>query len=164
MRNLAIKLFMLTALVTLVAGCSASKESDENVETIQTFLKNEFTGPDDKLKAAFKQDGAFPPELKEYVEENYKPLVMDWEDMLNTNHILFYQRMAYEKGYQLKPTNIEVKKDQDLAYEYEAKVEYEKNGESNTTTISGRMNLNDDGEIVTIRNMDDGGLLEKLNQ
>ena len=164
MKNLATKLFMITALVALVAGCSAPKESDKNVETIQTFLKNEFTGPDDELKAAFKQDGAFPPELREYVDENYKPLVMDWEDMLNKNHILFYQRLAYEKGYQLKPINIEMKKDQDLAYDYEVKVEYEKNGESNTTTVSGRMNLNDDGEIVTIRNMDDGGLLEKLNQ
>ncbi|OXS59622.1 hypothetical protein B0G93_110107 [Bacillus sp. V-88] len=164
MKNLAIKLFMLTALVTLVAGCSTPNESDEYVETIQTFLKNEFTGPDDELKAAFKQDGAFPPELKEYVDENYKPLVMDWEDMFNKNHILFYQRMAYEKGYQLKPTNIKMIKDQDLAYDYEVKVEYEKNGESNTTTVSGRMNLNDEGEIVTIRNMDDGGLLEKLSQ
>ncbi|WP_061809353.1 hypothetical protein [Rossellomorea vietnamensis] len=164
MKYLAIRLFMFTALVALVTGCSAPNESDENAETIQTFLKNEFTGPDDELKAAFKQDGAFPPELKEYVDENYKPLVMDWEDMLNTNHILFYQRLAYENGYQLKPTNIEVKKDQDLAYDYEVKVKYEKNGETNTTTVSGRMNLNDEGDIVTIRNMDDGGLLEKLNQ
>ncbi|WP_406686624.1 hypothetical protein [Rossellomorea vietnamensis] len=164
MKNLAIRLFMLTALVAIVAGCSAPKESDENAETVQTFLKTEFTGPDDELKAAFKQDGSFPPELKEYVNENYKHLVMDWEDMLNTNHILFYQRMACEKGYQLKPTNIEVKKDQDLAYDYEVKVNYEKNGETNTTTVSGRMNLNDEGDIVTIRNMDDGGLLEKLNQ
>ena len=164
MKNLVIKLLILTSLLALVAGCSAPKESDENAETIQTFLKKEFTGPDQELSDAFKQDGAFPPELKGYVEENYKPLVMDWEDMFNTNHILFYQRMAYEKGYQLKPTKIEMKKDQDLAYEYEVKVEYEKNGESNTTTVSGRMNLNDDGKIVTIRNMDDGGLLEKLSQ
>ncbi|MGG3915801.1 hypothetical protein [Rossellomorea vietnamensis] len=164
MKKLSVKLLLLVSIMILAVGCSAPKESDENVQTIQTFLKNEFTGPDDELKSAFKQDGAFPPELREYVEENYKPLMMDWEDMLNTNHILFYQRMAYEKGYQLKPIHIEIKKDQDHAYEYEVKVEYEKNGESNTTTVSGRMNLNDDGEIVTIRNMDDGGLLEKLNQ
>lgn len=162
MKKLAMKLFILTTLLALVAGCSAPKEKDENVETIQTFLKSEFTGPDDELKAAFEQDGAFPPELKEYVEENYKPLVMDWEDMLNANHILVFQRMAFENGYQMKPTNIDIQKDEDLAYEFEVKVEYSKNGETNTATVKARMNLNEKGKIVTIRNMDDGGLLEQL--
>ncbi|TMU85824.1 hypothetical protein FGG79_11530 [Bacillus sp. BHET2] len=162
MKNLAIKWMILTSLLALIAGCAAPKESDENVKTIQTFLKHEFTGPDEQLSDAFKQDVTFPPELKEYVEENYRPLVMDWEDMMNANHILLYQRLAYEKGYQLKPSNIEVKKDKDFAYDYEVKVEYSKDGETQTATVSGRMNLNDDGEIVTIRNMDDGGLIEKM--
>ncbi|MCR8848517.1 hypothetical protein NQ095_08895 [Rossellomorea sp. SC111] len=164
MKKLTINLFILTSLITLMAGCSAPKESDNNVDTIQTFLENEFTGPNDELTSAFKQDDAFPPELEEYVEETYKPLVKNWEDMVNTNHILLYQRMAYENGYQLKPTDINITKDQDLAYEYEVNVEYSKDGETNTATISGRMNLNDDGEIVSIRNVKDGGLLKKLNQ
>jgi hypothetical protein len=164
MKNLVINLVILTSLLALFTGCSAPKDSDENVTIIQTFLKNEFTGPDEKLSEAFKQDAAFPPELKEYVEEDYKPLVMDWEDMLNANQILFFQRMAYENGYQLKPTKIKMNKDQNSAYDFEVKVEYGKDGETNTATVSGRINLNDNGKIVTVRNLDDGGLLKKMNQ
>lgn len=164
MKKLSKYLLIITSLFTLMAGCTSPKESDKNADTIQTFLKDEFTGPDEELSVAFNQDGAFPPELKEYVEENYEPLVMDWKDMMNKNHILFYQRIAFENGYQLKPTDIDITKDQDLAYEYEVNVEYSKDGETNTATISGRMNLNDDGEIVSIRNVKDGELLKKLNQ
>ncbi|MGG4170048.1 hypothetical protein ABEW00_21600 [Rossellomorea vietnamensis] len=164
MRKLIIKLFMLTALVALAAGCSAPKEKDENAETIQSFLKNEFTGPGDELKAAFNQDGPFPPELKEYVVENYAPLVMDWEDMMNMNLILFYQRVAFENGYLMKATNIEIIKDSDLAYDYKVDVEYSKNGETSTATVAARINLNEDGKIVSTRNMDVDDLLEKMNQ
>ena len=164
MKKLALIVMILASLIVVAAGCSAPKESDENIETIQTFIKKEFNGPTDELTAALKQDGAFPPELREYVKENYKPLVSSWDDMVNTNHILLYQRMAYENGYLLKPTDIEVEKDQDRVYEYDVKVEYSKDGETNNATVSGRMNLNEDGEIVSIRNMDDGGLLKKLNQ
>ncbi|UTE76627.1 MULTISPECIES: hypothetical protein [Rossellomorea] len=164
MKKLCMYFLIITSLFTFMAGCTSPKESDTNADTIQTFLKDEFTGPDKELSDAFNQEGAFPPELKEYVKETYKPLVMDWEDLLNKNHILLFHRIAYEKGYQLKPVNIEVKKDQDLAYEYEVKVEYSKDGETDTAKVSGRINLNDDGKIVTNRNMDDGGLLEKLNQ
>lgn len=163
MKNISIYLLILTSLFTLMAGCSAPKESDKNVDTIQTFLENEFTGPDKELSDAFNQDGAFPPELKEYVEENYKPLVMDWEDMMNKNLILFYKRVAFENGYLMKPTNIEIIKDSDLAYDCKVDVEYSKNGETSTATVAARINLNEDGEIVSIRNMDVGGLLEKMN-
>jgi hypothetical protein len=43
-------------------------------------------------------------------------------------------------------------------------VEYSKDGQKNTAAITARINLNDDGKIVTIRNMDDDGLLEKMKQ
>jgi hypothetical protein len=155
---------ILASVIVLAAGCSSPKESDESVKTIQTFLEKEFTGPNDKLAYALEQDGAFPPKLEEYVQENYKPLVMNWEDMINTNHILLFQRVAYENGYQLKPTNIDIQKDQDQAYDYEVEVEYRKDGQTDTATITARMNLNDDGKIVTIRNMNDDGLLEKMEQ
>ncbi|WP_257141000.1 hypothetical protein [Bacillus sp. AFS015802] len=43
-------------------------------------------------------------------------------------------------------------------------MENSKNGETSTATVAARINLNEDGKIVSIRNMDVGGLLEKLNQ
>jgi hypothetical protein len=157
------KLLVIASVLVLAVGCNTPKESDENVKTIQTFLKKEFTGPSDELKYALEQDGAFPPELKDYIEENYKPLVINLDDMINSNHVLVFQRFAYGNGYQLKPTNIDIQKVQDNAYDYEVKVEYRKDGQKKTATITGRINLNDDGKIVTIRNMDDDGLLELMN-
>jgi hypothetical protein len=162
--GITMNLFVLASLIVLGAGCSSPKESDENVKTIQTFLEKEFTGPNDELSYVLEQDGAFPPELEEYVQVNYKPLVMNWEDMINTNHILLFQRVAHENGYQLKPTNIDIQKDQDQAYDYEVEVEYRKDGQTDTATITARMNLNDEGKIVTIRNKNDDGLLEKMEQ
>lgn len=162
--GITMNLFVLASVIVLAAGCSSPKESDENVKTIQTFLEKEFTGPNDELTYALEQDGAFPPELEKYVEENYQPLVMNWEDMMNTNQILLFQRVAYENGYQLKPTNIEIQKDQDQAYDYEVEVEYSKDGQTDTATITARMNLNEDGKIVTIRNMNNDGLVDKMDQ
>lgn len=164
MKKFAMKLFLLASVMILATGCNTSKERDKNIETIRAFIKNEFTGPNEELKAAFKQGGVFPPELKEYVEKNYEPLVMDWEDMVNKNLILLYQRLAYENDYLMKPTDIEIVTDQNLAYDYKVDVEYSKNGETSTATVAARINLNEDGKIVSIRNMDVGGLLEKMNQ
>ncbi|WGG44517.1 hypothetical protein [Rossellomorea sp. DA94] len=164
MKKLAVKLFLLASVMILATACNISKESDKNIETIRTIIKNEFTGPNEELTAAFKQDGVFPPELKEYVEKNYEPLLMDWEDMVNKNLILFYQRVSFENGYLMKPTNIEIIKDSDLAYDCKVDVEYSKNGESSMAIVAARINLNEDGKIVSIRNMDVGGLLEKMNQ
>ncbi|WP_335873042.1 hypothetical protein [Bacillus sp. 2205SS5-2] len=158
------KILVLSSVFVVFVGCSSPKEIDENVKVIQIFLEKEFTGPNDELKYALDQDGASSPELEKYVKENYKPLVMNWEDMINSNHILLFQRFAYGNGYQLQPTNIDIQKVQDNAYEYKVKVEYRKDGEKNTATISARINLNDDGKIVTIRNMDDEGLLEIMKQ
>lgn len=64
----------------------------------------------------------------------------------------------------MKPTNIEIIKDSDLAYDCKVDVEYSKNGESSMAIVAARINLNEDGKIVSIRNMDVGGLLEKMNQ
>ncbi|MEI5909320.1 hypothetical protein WAK64_19920 [Bacillus spongiae] len=150
-------LFVLVPVIVLLVGCF-SETVDE--KTIRTFLEKEFTGPSDELKDAFEQDGAFPPELEEYVEENYKPLVVNWEEMIKSNQIMLFQTFAYGYGFQLKPTSIEMKLVQDNAYDYEVKVEYTKDNQKNTAIITARINLNENGKIVSIRNMDDDGLLE----
>jgi hypothetical protein len=158
--GLFMKLFVLASVFLLFAGCSSQKE-DKDAETIQTFLEKEFTGPGEELTSVLEKG---PSKLEEYAEENYKPLVMNVGDMVNANHILVFQQFAYKKGYQLKPEAIDIEKVEDQAYQYEVEVEYEKDGQKNTAAVTARVNLNDEGEIVTIRNMDDGGLLEMLRQ
>jgi hypothetical protein len=161
-------LLVLALFSVLMAACSSSKENDEDMKTIQTYLENEFTGPSDELINALEQEGAYPPDLQEYAEENYKPLVADLKQFVNKNWVLTYLRFAYENGYQLEPTNIDIQKIEDdtenATYKYKVKVEYNKGELTNTANVTGRINLNENGEISIIRNIDDGGLLEKLKQ
>jgi hypothetical protein len=162
-----IRVFVVLALgFILVAGCS-NLESDENIDTIRTFLENEFTGPNDELINAFGQEDPYPPELQGYLEENYKPHVADPEQFLSKNHVLLYLRFAYENGYQLNPENIEIQKVTDSqtdAYNFEVKVKYSKDSQTNTATITGRINMNNDGKISIIRNVNGEELLENLRQ
>ncbi|MFZ3590011.1 hypothetical protein ACOI1C_12200 [Bacillus sp. DJP31] len=57
-----------------------------------------------------EQDDLYPLELQAYLEENYNPLVADLERLLNTSHVFLYISFAYWIGYQLKPTNIDIKR------------------------------------------------------
>ncbi len=171
MKNIIGLVKILSALAlffVLVVGCSSPKDNGrDDVKTIHTYLENEFTGPNDELINAFEQEGAYPPELQAYAEENYKPLVADLEQFVNKNWVLTYLRFAYENGYQLEPTNIDIQKidgNENAAYSYEVKVKYNKDERTNTANVTGRINLNDNGEISIIRNIDDGGLLEALGQ
>ena len=170
MRKIGIsRIFFLVFVFIFITACSIEqgKHKKENVNPVQTYLKNEFTGPSDELINALEQKGPYPPELKAYVEENYKPLVTDVENFVNKNLALIYLRTAYENGYHLKPVNIDIQKIDGIeeeAYDYEVVVEYTKDGQTNTANVSGIMNLSQNGKISTIRNMDDGGLLEKMKK
>jgi hypothetical protein len=161
-------LLVLPFFLVLITACSSPTEDDEDKQTIQTYLETEFTGPSDELKNALEQEGAYPPELQKYVEENYKSLVADLEQFVNKNWVMTYQRIAYKNGYRLEPINLVIQKIDDesenTAYNYEVKVKYNKGEEKNTANVTGRINLNENGKISIIRNIDDGGLLEKLNQ
>jgi len=164
MRKIAIlSITFLVSVFVIVTGCS--KENPENAETVQTYLEQEFTGPSDELINALKQNGAYPPELKTYVEENYKPLVADLDQFVNRNLTLIFLRTAYEYGYQLEPTNIDIQKIDEIeeeAYNFEVEVEYKKDNQTNTAVVAGIINMNDNGKISIVRDMDDGKLLEKM--
>ncbi|MBE4909133.1 hypothetical protein IMZ08_13780 [Bacillus luteolus] len=164
-------LSVLAFVLMFVTGCSDKDyepyETDANMTTIQTYLEKEFKGPGSELIGAFEKEDPYPPELQAYVEKNYTPLVANTEQFLNKNHILLYLRFAHENGYKLNTKSIHIERIDDNqvnAFNYEAEVNYSKNGKTNTATVTGRMNINDNGKISIIRNIDDGGLLEKLNQ
>ncbi|MFZ3591813.1 hypothetical protein ACOI1C_22025 [Bacillus sp. DJP31] len=163
------KLAVFAFVFILLVGCSNSdtdsQGSDENVKIIQTYLENELKGPSDELKKILEQEGPYPPELEAYLEENYKPLVADLERLVNSTLVLIWLREAAENGYQLQPTNIEIQKTNSVgAYDFEVKVEYSKDDQTNTATITGRININEDGKIVSIRNIHGFELLEELGQ
>jgi hypothetical protein len=155
---------VLVSVFIFIAGCS--EKSDENVKTIQTYLENELTGPSDELINALEQEGAYPPELQSYLEENYKPLVTDLNRLVKSNLVLIWLREAAANRYQLKPVQIEIQKadSQNKAYDFEVKVEYSKDDQTNTDTITGRINIDDKGKIVSIRNINGFELIEKMKR
>ena len=140
-------------------------ESEIN-KTLQTYLKTEFTGPDDAFKNAmkkFNQNGD-PSLYIEYIEKKYKPIVTDnvYNEIVNANLSAYYLSLAYTNGYQMKPTNIVIKKAENNGYNCEVEVEYSKNGKTNKATVKVYININQQGKISRIVVDDDGGLLNIL--
>jgi hypothetical protein len=168
--GLSQKFAVLAIVFILAVGCSNSvndsQGSDENVKTIQTYLENEFTGPNEELSNILDQ-GLHPPELDEYAEENYGDIIADLEKMISSLYVLEFLRDAHFYGYQLQPKNINIQKiegTQNNVYDYEVEVEYSKDGQTKTATVTGKINLNENGKISMIRKMDGFELLEKMRQ
>lgn len=165
--GLGVLLLLLILVNPLMNGDrnNSDKVIDENnMKTIQTYLEYEFTGPNEKLSTIFDK-GLNSPELQVYIEENYKPLISNIEQMVSNNYVTTFMNFAHEYGYQLNPVNIDIQKQentQNNAYNYEVKVEYSKEGQTNTATITGIINLDESGKIALIRKMNDGGLLEDM--
>ncbi|RSK27636.1 hypothetical protein EJF36_12530 [Bacillus sp. HMF5848] len=146
-----------------MAGCS--QENNDNIQTIRTFLENEFTGPNEKLSNILDK-GIMSPELDAYREEAYGDLVANLENMVNQNNILVFLLVAHMNGYQLQQKNIDIQEIEDTqnnVFDYEVEVEYSKDGKTNTATVTGVINLDEQGKISAVRkNMDGFGLLDEL--
>lgn len=84
MKGILLKLAVLVSALILSVGCSnpdslSSKsngssvhDNQKNKETIQTYLKNEFTGPSEELKKLFnKFFSEDPTALNAYIKEKY---------------------------------------------------------------------------------------------
>ncbi|MCT2534903.1 hypothetical protein NC661_17785 [Aquibacillus koreensis] len=163
--------FFLTIYVTTdqknlnEANIPLEQINDNNVRTIHTYLEKEFTGPGQELSDILDQ-GLYSVELERYLEENYDDLVADLEQMINRNYVLSFLRAAHTEGYQLQPKDINIQQIEDTkndVYNYEVEVEYSKNNEANTATVTGVINLNENGKISLIRRMDGLELFEGLN-
>lgn len=67
-------------------------------------------------------------------------------------------------GYQLKPaTRMKIKKAKSDGYTFKFDVVYSKNGKANTATIIGDIDTSDDGKVVSIDIINDGGLIKTMN-
>lgn len=163
---------MLAAVFMIVASCSnsgtTSVKGNTNENTIRMFLNLELTGPNKEFEKALEQMNTTGNStlLDAYNKKYYKSLLAKdyYQNFINSKNELFWLQPAYKKGYQLKPTNIEIKKG-DGSYNWKAKVEYAKNGKTQTSTINGQINLNEDGRIIYVKFIeDDNGLWKGFNQ
>jgi hypothetical protein len=186
LKKILFKCVILASVFMMVIGCSNSgvpsvkgnakskttSTSKENgkvsttekdyEKTIQTFLKLELTGPNKEFKKALEQVDTTgnPTLLNAYNKKYYQPLLAKdyYQDFINAKYEIFWLMAAYKEGYQLKAKNIEIKKG-DGSYDWKAKVEYTKDGKTQTSTINGLINLNENGRIIYVRfTPDDDGI------
>ena len=149
-----------------VVSCSQENESENNKNAIQTYLEKEFNGPNGELSNTLDK-GPHSAELDEYLDENYGDIIVDLEEFINRNYVLVFLRDAHFNGYQLNLKNIDIQKidkTENNFYDYEVEVEYSKDDQSGTTTVSGKINLNENGDISIIRKMDGQRLSEELRK
>ncbi|ARI78757.1 hypothetical protein [Halobacillus mangrovi] len=191
MNRTFLRFVVIASVVLLVAGCSDSSsdtsdgggeesssvtsEEDEGAvskdkETILTYLENEFTGPTKELSQAYEKfyaDGSNRDRsvLKSYIDDRYKPLVAkgDYPEFVNVGHALEWLGMAQRYGYELKPADIQIAKDQiekndASTYTFHVRVEYSKEGKTDSAMVTGNIHLNKNNRISLIGNVNDSDL------
>ncbi|MCO7127379.1 hypothetical protein NIE88_16545 [Sporolactobacillus shoreicorticis] len=190
MKTPFLKIIILLSVFSLMMGCSnendspssnnkkttsalsqdSSKSSDikRSQQTIRTVLTYIFTGPDNEQKKLYKKQMTNDPQaLYPYLEEKYKSLLEKQylQEFLKNNQGTTWLQTAYRSGYQLEPvTKIKIKKSKTNtnAYTFEFDVAYSKNDKTNTSTVYGNLATAEDGKIVSINVIDDGGLVKKM--
>jgi serine protease inhibitor len=101
--------------------------------------------------------------MNAYNKKYFEPLLSKdyYQEFINDKYNVFWLQPAYKEGYQLKPTNIEIKKEKGY-YDCKAKVDYTKDGKTQTSTINGHIQLNENGRITSVRFIEDDSGIWKL--
>lgn len=140
--------FLLFGILLFVVGCS--EHQDENITTIETVLKHQFTGPDLKLIGLLDspenapiigkevetstEEPKTPTKLDLYLEARYKPHFT--ESMYSryvATYALDYQVAASKSDYQLEVDGIDIEQNEtnEDADDFTVKVLYKKEESEN---------------------------------
>jgi hypothetical protein len=170
LKKILFKCFMLATVFMIVAGCSnsgtTSVKGNTNENTIRMFLNLELIGgPNKEFEKAFEQVDTTGNStlLDAYNKKYYQSLLAKsyYQDFINTKYELFWLQPALKEGYQLKPTSIEIKNEKGY-YDCNVKVDYTKDGKTQTSTINGHIQLNEKGKITSVRFIEGDNGLWKL--
>jgi len=145
-----------------------SQNEQTGEQIVRTYLKKEFTGPNEELSKILRIDDFAKQNLalKDYIDQNYRDLVAEnqYQPFINANQILRWLPHAFRMGYQLQPKTIELEKiSQNNAYTFKIELALTKEGKTNMTTVTGYNNLNRQNKIVDIRDVDDKELVQLLS-
>jgi CRISPR/Cas system-associated exonuclease Cas4 (RecB family) len=145
-----------------------SQNEQTGEQIVRTYLKKEFTGPNEELSKILRIDDFAKQNLalKDYIDQNYRDLVAEnqYQPFINANQILRWLPHAFRMGYQLQPKTIELEKiSQNNAYTFKIELALTKEGKTNMTTVTGYINLNRQNKIVDIRDVDDKELVQLLS-
>jgi len=145
-----------------------SQNEQTGEQIVRTYLKKEFTGPNEELSKILRIDDFAKQNLalKDYIDQNYRDLVAEnqYQPFINANQILRWLPHAFRMGYQLQPKTIELEKiSQNNAYTFKIELALTKEGKTNMTTVTGYNNLNRQNKIVDIRDVNDKELVQLLS-
>jgi CRISPR/Cas system-associated exonuclease Cas4 (RecB family) len=145
-----------------------SQNEQTGEQIVRTYLKKEFTGPNEELSKILRIDDFAKQNLalKHYIDQNYRDLVAEnqYQMFINVNQILRWLPHAFRMGYQLHPESIELEKNsQHNAYTFKVELALTKEGKTNMITVTGYINLNRQNKIVDIRDVDDKELVQLLS-
>jgi PBP1b-binding outer membrane lipoprotein LpoB len=156
---------LLLGIILFLAGCSSdveSKTQDQNITTIKTVLKHQFTGPDQEFVEGLDNI----EKLEQYYEERYKAYFT--EEMFNkfiSAHAYDYLLTAHNNGQQIKADTVSVEKDELTEGNYLFKLVVlhgEEESNQKSAEVSGKVIFNKEGKITSIKYLNDGGLSEEL--
>jgi hypothetical protein len=156
---------VLNTLASL--GAKETKTQDENIQTIETVLKNSLTGPSDEFKQIIDQTEWVEP-LRQYEENRYRKYFANdtsYMEFVN-NYGAVLMNTPLRNGYQLKVKNIEYEKidAKDMVYNFSVELQYQKEGTElwEVETVNGQANLTVEHKIegMVIRINDFLGSLE----
>ncbi|WP_281975220.1 hypothetical protein [Halobacillus litoralis] len=176
--------FLLLGVCLAFTACSSvntseSASKDQNINIIESVLKQQFTGPDQELMDLLDDpenstiigngetsNPEEPTRLDLYLEEKYQPYFSEsmYDEFIGT-YAMGYHVEAYNNDYQFEAENIDIENSDDAerAYDFIVKVLYKKEGtEESSSKVTGRININEKGEITNFRLMDDDGLSKLL--
>ncbi|MCP3029477.1 hypothetical protein [Halobacillus sp. A5] len=160
---------------------SESDSKDQNINVIESVLKQQFTGPDQELMDLLDDpqnstiigngepsNSEEPTWLDIYLEEKYQTYFSEsmYDEFIGT-YAMGYHVVAYNNDYQFEAEKVDIKKNDDAegAYDFTVNVLFkkEKNGtEEKSSKVTGRININEEGKITNFRLMGDDDLSKTL--
>ncbi|MFD1739611.1 hypothetical protein ACFSCX_24310 [Bacillus salitolerans] len=146
------------------------KKKDPTIDMIQSFLTHEFTGPSEELHDILTElhtTGQMNERLFDYYSKYYKPYVIEtnYPNFINS-YALTWLHVAHVGEYEMTVNDIQIHSESDHAYDFVVQVHYQQDGKTKreTAEVKGRINVNDEGKIARIRDLNGDELLEAMQR
>jgi hypothetical protein len=170
---------ILLVLALFLSGCSKQEKEvevakDPNIETIKSYLEIEFNGPDEeaiRIQNEFFEDATDSgktgiEQYTDFMNETFSPYVEEEniQRLIMRSSLFFYHFQADESGYIFKADQIQIQQQESFKqnYDYKAHITYEKDGEKNSTTLTGFVTMSENGKISGVKSLNDGGFYQEM--
>lgn len=174
------KIYLLAIFACLViAGCTQENRSvepeelmeseDINIKTVETILKQEFTGPDEEYTRLWEQDGQEKfAEMASLVARKYEPYFTEngLDNFLHFAHFYHFPDADYQMSIEWMEVKQSDNKNASNQYHFTVQVAIETpNGEKTLYDMTGKAIFSEEGKIGKMHVGERSPLLaNKLNE